>query len=180
MRDLVIITGMCAAAILIGAWLYFYGPTDLLTTPEQPAQSAQSASASNAAPVTTDVSFTVIGHGKSATVTERKNYAVYSADDFAKVWKMTGSTEKIPTIDFTKAYVVAVFAGNKPTGGYVISVKGIKDAGNARNVDVLIEKPGKGCVTTESVTSPYQIVRVPFSEASLGHSDVEVETPCAP
>jgi hypothetical protein len=176
MKDVVIITGMCAAAILIGAWLYFYGPADV-REPNVPPQTQQ-ASASASVPDMKDVSFTVIGHGKSAPVHERKNYAVFTEEDFATLWKQTGSAEKVPVIDFTKAYVVAVFAGDKPTGGYAISVSTIKDAGDARTVNVLIEKPGAGCVTTQEVTSPYQVIRVPYSDASLGHTDTEVETPC--
>lgn len=177
MRDIVIITGMCAAAILIGAWLYFYGPTDV-REPRAIAPETQQASASASTPETKDVTFTVIGHGKQSLVHERKNYAAFTEEDFAKLWKQTGSTDKMPTIDFTKAYVVAVFAGDKSTGGHAVSVTSIKDAGDARVFHVLLEKPGAGCVTSQELTSPYQVIRVPNSDASLAHTDVEVEVPC--
>ena len=180
MRDLLIIAGMCIAAIAVGAWLYMYGPAEFMEKAEEtPTAVIQEVSAEAEAPKATDVAFTVIGHGSKATsVTERKNYAVYTKEEYARIWKLTGSTEKMPTIDFTKAYVVAVFAGTRTTGGYAISVDKVLDTGDARSVHVLIEKPGVGCITTQSLTSPYQIIRVPFSGASLSHTDTEKEVPC--
>ncbi len=183
MRDLLIIAGMCIAAIAVGAWLYLYGPTEFIEeSTEVPATVIQevSAEAEAEAPKATDVPFTVIGHGsKAASITERKNYAIYTKEEYARIWKLTGSAEKMPTIDFTKAYVVAVFAGTRTTGGYAISVDKVLDTGDARAVHVLIEKPGVGCITTQSLTSPYQIIRVPFSGASLSHTDTEKEVSCS-
>ncbi len=180
MRDLLIIAGMCIAATAVGAWLYLYGPAEFMKeSAETPAPVVQEVAAEVEAPKATDVPFTVIGHGsKAASVTERKNYAVYTKEEYARIWKLTGSTEKMPTIDFTKAYVVAVFAGSRTTGGYAISVDKVLDTQDARSVHVLIEKPGVGCITTQSLTSPYQIIRVPFSGASLSHTDTEQEVPC--
>ncbi len=180
MRDLLIIAGMCIAAIAVGAWLYLYGPTEFMgEAVETSAPVVQEASAEAQAPKATDVPFTVIGHGsKAAGVHERKNYAVYTKEEYARIWKLTGSAEKMPTIDFTKAYVVVVFAGSRTTGGYAISVDKVLDTGDARSVHVLIEKPGVGCITTQSLTSPYQIIRVPFSGASLSHTDTEQDVPC--
>ena len=179
MRDLFIITSRCVAAILVGAWLYFYGPYDFMAPSEQIAASVETASAEVAVPESTDVSFEVLGHGsKAAGVTTRKNYALFTAEEYARIWKLTGSTEKMPTVDFSHGYVVAVFAGSRPTGGYAISVDAIADTGDSRSVSVRLEKPGVGCITTQALTSPYQIVRVPFSEASLSHVDIEKEMPC--
>lgn len=184
MRDLLIIMGMCVAAVVVGAWLYLYGPSNLMV--EQPnemrepaAMNTQQASAEAARPEATKVTFSVIGHGSSAQeVTTRKNYAVYTEEEFAKVWKMTGSTEKMPIIDFTNAYVIAVFAGTKPTGGYAISIDTVSDVGDVRTVSVLSEKPGVGCITTQAITSPYQFIRVPFSGASISRVDSERDVPC--
>jgi len=111
-------------------------------------------------------------------ITARKNYAIYSADEFEKIWKQTDSTKKVPAVDFTKQYVIAVFAGVVPTGGYTISVSDVMDIGDARSVAIHIEKPGKGCVVTTAQSSPYQIVTVPLSGGSLSHTDTESEVDC--
>ena len=180
MRDLLIIVGMCVAAIAVGAWLYFYGPNDFVAPSEQTVASVETATAEVVAPESVDIAFGIIGHGSTATgVTMRKNYAVYTAEEYARMWKLTGSTEKMPTIDFKKSYVIFVFAGSRPTGGYAISVDAVSDTTDARSVSVLIEKPGVGCITTQALTSPYQIIRVPVSTASLSHTNIEKEVPCS-
>ncbi len=179
MRDLLIIIGMCVAAIVVGAWLYFYGPRDFGGERSPPAANVEHVSAEVARPEAKEVTFGVLGHGSMAAgVTARKNYAMYTKEEYERMWKLTGSKEKMPTVDFKKGYVIAVFAGTRVTGGYAISVEKVSDTGDARHVSVLIEKPGAGCITTQALTSPYQIIRVPFSGASLSHSDTEKEVPC--
>jgi hypothetical protein len=178
MRDLLIIAGMCAAAIIIGAWLYLYGPTGAPDT-NQAAASVESVTVEEPVVESKDVSFGVLGHGSIAEgVSKRKNYAIYSKEEYEKMWKLTGSTEKMPTVDFKKGYVIAVFAGDRPTGGHAISVEKVTDTGKERHVTVLVEKPGSGCVASQAITSPYQIIRVPFSAAVLSHTEVEREVPC--
>lgn len=179
MRDLLIIAGMCAAAIIIGAWLYLYGAPQAMDT-TQVAATAESVTATPAnEPEAVPVSFGVLGHGSVAEgMHERKNYAIYSKEEYEKIWKLTGSTEKMPTVDFKKGMVIAVFAGDRPSGGYAISVEKIEDVGKKRVVTVLIEKPGAGCITTQAITNPYQIIRVPFSPLVVSQKEVEREVPC--
>lgn len=178
MRDLLIIAGMCAAAIIVGAWLYLYAPSEVITE-EQLASAAESNFVEEPVIESEDVSFGVLGHGSVAeSVSKRKNYAIYSKEEYEKIWKLTGNTNTMPVVDFKKGYVIAVFAGERPTGGYAISVEKVSDTGNERHVTVLVEKPGEGCVTTQAITSPYQIIRVPFSAAVLSHTDDVREVPC--
>lgn len=178
MRDLLIIIGMCIAAIAVGTWLYFYVPFTEFASP-QPTE-IKEASAEVVVPESTPVSFVEIAHGSNATgITVRKNYAIYSADEFAKIWKQTGSTQKIPTVDFTKNYVIAVFAGTVSTSGYSISVVDVTDTQDSRSVGVHISKPGKGCVVTEAQSHPYQIIIVPVSVGSLSHTDTESSVDCS-
>ena len=150
-----------------------------MTPSEQMVASVETASAEVAVPESTNVSFEVIGQGSDATgVTARKNYAVTTKEEYVRIWDLTGSTEKMPVIDFKKGYVIAVFAGTRATGGYAISVSSVSDTGDSRSVSVLIEKPAAGCITTQAITSPYQIIHMPFSAASLSRVDIEKEVPC--
>ena len=176
MRDLLIILGMCVGAVVIGAWLYLYGPGEFMSTPPKATENVR---AEATAPLGKAVEFSVLTYGAKATgMTERKNYAVYNKEEYARIWKLTGSTEKMPAVDFTEGYVIAVFAGTRATGGYAISVEKVTDTEGARSVSLLIEKPGVGCITTQAITSPYQIIRVPYVDASLSHVDTERDVPC--
>ena len=181
MRNTLILIGVLLAVVAIAAGLYFYTPGQFLDTTSNMQPAAPAADASNTPVQTNTVSFRVLDTGTHATgVSDRKNYAAYAQEDFTKIWQMAHGTDGValPKIDFSKEYVIAVFAGQKSTGGNSIAVTSVTDAGTARTVAVTLTQPGTGCTATESLTSPYQIIAVPLSTASLAHTDTEVSTPC--
>jgi len=130
---------------------------------------------------TPSMTFRVLGTGThAAAVSTRKNYAAYSETDFAKLWGMAHGSDGtiLPKVDFSKEYVIAVFTGQKSTGGHSIAVASVSDEGNVRTVAVTLTKPGEGCIVTQVLTNPYQIIAVPFSDSSLAHTDTEISPPC--
>lgn len=182
MKDILIVLSMCLAAIILGAWLFFYGPGAFS---QSKAEQQQAAPLTAEAPVTqnavSEVSFRILDSGAQAVeVTERKNFAVYDAQEFARLWKMAHGTDgvAVPNIDFSKEYAIGVFAGTKSSGGHLIAVEKITEAGDTRTVGMVLTKPGANCVVTEALTSPYQIIVVPFSSAFLAPRETTVETPC--
>ncbi len=172
MRNLLIIGGICVLAIVGGVILYLKTTSPIST----------GVNANTEVPQGTAIDFKVLGQGDHAKeITVRKNYAIYDASEFANFWKKShGEVEaKLPIVDFTDHYVIAVFAGTVPTGGYAIRVEHITDAGDARTVAVVIEEPGAGCSVIEEETRPYQFIVVPFSDAqALAHTDVRVKKDC--
>ncbi len=184
MRDILIVLSICVAAIILGAWLFFYGPATLTGAKEQ--QEQQQAAPITAEVVTeeeqpAEVSFTVIDTGdQAAEVDKRKNFAEYESGEFARLWKMAhGSDGKpLPKVDFSKDYVIAVFAGSKPSGGHAIAVDAVTDTKGGCTIDIKVTNPGSACVVTQALTSPYQMIVVPFSGRELTPSETAVETSC--
>ena|SRR5260221_9213100 len=167
------IIGVAVIAIVMGGGLYY-----LQTKPQQIA-----AAPTNLLPPSSehDVSFRVIDSGTLAPgTTVRKNYAAYSQASLLKMWAMAHGTDTTlpPAVNFSTEYVIGVFAGQKPTGGYSIAVTSVSDLSDTRTIAITLTKPGAGCITTQMVTSPYQIIAVPKSEAALSHTDAENSTPC--
>lgn len=177
MRNTLLVLALCLIAIAVGLFLFFYNPKDL--TGEQGGdQSAQVATASLTA---TPVNFTVLAEGGTALdAGERKNVAARDQKSFDRVWKMVHGEQEIasPSIDFTKEYVVGVFAGEKSSGGHAIAVTGIQDLGDTRTLSVTLTAPGEGCMNTQALTAPYQLIRVPLSTNYLKAIDTVVTTPC--
>ena len=170
--------GFFAGAALFVAFLYVYP-----VKPAVPDQaSALKVSAQEEKPLEKQIAFTVLNEGILAPgAKSRKNYAIYSESEMKDFWKIAHGDDgkKEPTIDFKNSYVIVAFAGSKPTTGYGIEIKHVQDLDSARNVDVVISKPGKGCTTKSDKTSPYQFVQVPFgTESSLSHNDVERTIDC--
>ncbi|MGE5541256.1 MAG: protease complex subunit PrcB family protein [Bacillota bacterium] len=174
MRNVLIVGGVCVLAVIIGAWLFLTHPATRLLVP--PGVDTPQASESR------EVKFKVLDQGMNAKeITSRKNYAIYDASELADFWKKVHGDDgaPVPTVDFSKNYVIAVFAGTEPTGGYTISVDKIIDTGNTRSVSVVIGEPGAECTVIEEITSPYQLVVVPFSDAqALSHTDVRTKKDC--
>ncbi len=176
MRNTLIIGGICVLAIVAGVWLYVREQQPLRTSTQPLVETSPAPQAA----ASTTVPFTVLDHGLVATVyTARKSYVIYSAKEFAAFWqKVHGVGARAPSVDFTKQYVIAVFAGTEPTGGYDIKVSEITDTSDTRAVEVAVTAPGKSCVVNDLVTSPYEFLAVPASDAALMHTDVTHTTAC--
>ncbi|OGG59274.1 hypothetical protein A2765_06690 [Candidatus Kaiserbacteria bacterium RIFCSPHIGHO2_01_FULL_56_24] len=128
----------------------------------------QSAAANNPADPTrsvVNVPFTVVAEGSQSEVERRANYLITSGESLTELWAMLSTDEPTPTVDFNTQAVVVVFAGAKSTGGYGVEVAKIEDD-TRRTVYVTVSTPGPGCITTEALTSPFQVVVVPAASLS--------------
>lgn len=177
MRHILIVLGMCVAAIAIGTALYVFGPEEL--------NEAAALDASGAAVVTSgpleDISFAVLAEGQNAArVTERKNYAVYDEAEFARLWQMAYGDDAppMPEVDFARQYVIGVFAGVKPSGGYDIAVTQVADSSTERTVSITLTSPGEGCITSQAFTSPFELVLVPAATLELVREETDRVAAC--
>ena len=71
-----------------------------------------------------------------------------------------------PAVDFTKQWVVFLFAGQKMTGGFSINVKSVKHHGKDLVIDAHIAAPERGMMVTQALTSPYVAVSLPKAKAT--------------
>lgn len=87
-----------------------------------------------------------------------------SADDWRGKWVATGVEAPPPDVndvDFSKEVVVALLAGERPTGGWKISNDVVvKRQGRFAAIEYTVVGPGKGCTTTQALTSPYVVLAV--------------------
>lgn len=176
MRNILIVLGISIAAIVVGAGLYFLGPKEFHELPPEEATVTDSAPVSGAA-----VPFTVIDSGPVAgNMPEPKNYAIYDQEEFERLWNSVhvAGDMAAPSIDFSERFVLAVFAGTKATGGHSVSITNITDTSATRMVAIQQNVPGAGCISSQSLTSPYQIVTVPLSDHTLSHTETVVEMAC--
>lgn len=177
MRNLLIIGGICIVVLAAGLGLYW----ESMQT-QKTAQSAVTASASTQQPAEKTIPFKVLDQGANAKgMPERKNYAIYDTREFATFWQQAHGNDgkPVPVVDFSKNYVIGIFAGTEPSGGYTIGVSRVTEAGTARSIAVVLQEPGDNCTVIEEQTSPYQFVSVPLSDAdALAHTDAHVKTSC--
>jgi hypothetical protein len=125
-----------------------------------------------------DIAFDKLTDGLHASVDERVNYVITSAEEFSVLWDMLVDAKTRPTIDFSKNNILAIFAGQVPNPGYAIGVSKITDTGGKRLVYVTLQKPGSGCIEPQIVASPYELVVAPKTDLTLAHEDTAIVKDC--
>lgn len=74
-----------------------------------------------------------------------------------------GAQEVTPPLDFAKEGVLAVYMGQKRTGGYRLSLhqEDVAIAKGVATVVVRFEEPAAGMMVTQALTSPCLLLRLP-------------------
>jgi hypothetical protein len=89
-------------------------------------------------------------------------------NEWANIWRLIGGGRPAPNLSFDTRAVVVAFQGQKPTGGYSISIAQILRDGRNLTVHASENAPGRTDITTEVLTSPFVAVSIPRPpEASL-------------
>jgi hypothetical protein len=89
---------------------------------------------------------------------------IRDANAWDQFWSELGVGDR-PAIDFNRNVVVAVAAGQRPTGGHEIAVDRVTQTEGELIVDVVETTPGPNCITTASLTQPVDVVVVPNTNA---------------
>ncbi|HDD57113.1 MAG TPA: protease complex subunit PrcB family protein [Thermoplasmatales archaeon] len=85
---------------------------------------------------------------------------------------------KIPVIDFTKNMVLAVFMGQRCTGGFAVEIKKIEKYSSELVVLFTDTEPASKAEVTTVLTQPYHIVKIrkvnlPVKFKKIGESQDE-------
>jgi hypothetical protein len=113
--------------------------------------------------VTDDGKRRQIGAGDDGAATAGELVAS-TADEWAQKWSESGATGSAPDVsgvDFDSEVAVALFVGEKPTGGWRVGPDvTVRIQGQFGAVDYEILGPGDGCNSTQAVTHPYLALAV--------------------
>jgi hypothetical protein len=115
--------------------------------------------------VSQQVPWEVIASGEHAVGYDKPAYVlVTSKDQLTNLWYQAFGTQlqvpPVPQIDFSRETVVAIFDGQRPTGGYGVDIRGVSVDNGELYVDVVPKSPAPGAATTQAVTSPWVIIHV--------------------
>ncbi len=89
----------------------------------------------------------------------------------------------LPSIDFAHEIVLVVALGERRSGGYGIAVDEVRLAGDRLRVQVRLDCPSPGVMTTMALTQPVQAVRLVVPALAQGRAPEFVDSPapdCAP
>lgn len=102
--------------------------------------------------------FSVIDQGTHSGMTLSKQLVITHAADWQELWRIH-SNKPQPQIDFTTDMVIAVFLGERPTGGYQVAVQSLEKTGKHLLVKLHIDALAHGAITTMALTQPYVIIK---------------------
>lgn len=191
-RNTLITIGLIVLAALVIASMFFYEPVQVVDNTNAPGTTTQPGTTGGSGGVQTPgggtgtttrpglVTFRVLDTGTNASsIASRRNMTARTQAELRELWTAAKGTDSTPpTINFSREYVIAVFAGQKSSGGHGVEVASVVDTSTARTVSVRIVKPGDGCIVTQALTNPYQIIVVPLSSAPIVYEDAQVIRTC--
>jgi hypothetical protein len=91
---------------------------------------------------------------------EARRLVIRDATTWAEFWSELGLGDQ-PGVDFSKDIVIAVAAGQRPSGGHEIAVKQISQTSGELTIEVVETRPGPNCIATTSLTQPVDVVVIP-------------------
>jgi hypothetical protein len=110
-----------------------------------------------------------LGTWSQSPYQEPERTVIRDAASLARVWARLGAELEQPKVDFANDVVIVAALGQRPTGGYEITVRRAAVEGGRLLVEVLTSSPGSNCMTTMALTQPVAAVAV----AAAGVHEVE-------
>jgi len=129
-----------------------------------------SACSSAQASLATELAFNTIDKGFMSGVRQRQLLVIKSEAQWKEIWQvhvgLVSPAREVPSIDFDKEMVVAVFLGERSSGGYGVEIKAVEQDREKRQLRVVLRetKPAGGAMVIQALTQPYHIVKVKKSE----------------
>lgn len=104
-----------------------------------------------------------------------------SQEELQKVWVADGGkADELPKVDWDQEMVLAVFMGEKPTGGFSVRIeKVVRLAGGEPETLAAIcrcRSPGADEEVTQALTCPAHVVVVPRFKGKVTFPDADAET----
>jgi hypothetical protein len=123
-----------------------------------------------------NIDFTTISRGADSGYQSSSQMVIDNQERWVDLWQQhTCNTEPpppVPQVDFTSYNVVAVFAGEKCTGGYSVEILAVETR-NFQTKDLLslmiiveYRQPKPGDFVTEGMTYPYHMIKIPQIDVS--------------
>jgi len=80
---------------------------------------------------------------------------------WSSIWRGSSPEPPIPQVDFASAIVVVAAMGERLTGGFTILIDSASETTAGLSIRIRSISPGAGCVTTQALTQPVDVARMP-------------------
>jgi hypothetical protein len=131
--------------------------------------SAEFAAAQDGPRLPNPIPFQTVAKDFRSGIRESLQTVARNEAEWHTLWQRHASTQSIPApppaINFRNDIVVAVFFGEKPTGGYDIEIIRAERNDGVLTVSFNEKGPRPGAMLIQALTQPFHIVRVTMTDA---------------
>ena len=120
----------------------------------------------------TVVTFTTVTRGTQSEVGEPRQVVVRNADEWQTLWKGHGP-QRAPLDDFSRAIVVGVFLGSRPTAGYDVAITAVTSQDGKTVVEYRESRPVPGRMVAQVLTSPFHLVSIPATQVDVAFRKID-------
>lgn len=118
-----------------------------------------------------EVDFTTIAKGTYSGYEKASQKVIDNQEQWQDLWQQhTSDTEPPPPVpqeNFSRYMIVAVFAGEQPSSGYLVEIISVEKTDDESFViTVEYDQPEPGDLVQDVITYPYHIVRIPQINAN--------------
>lgn len=104
--------------------------------------------------------FETIDQGTYSGITEKKAVLITDEASWGALWKSHTQEGAAPAVPFGQESVLAVYLGERSSGGYGVTVSEVRIDGSKVIVTVQETKPASGTMTTSAITQPFHLVKL--------------------
>ena len=106
-----------------------------------------------------------LAQGNQAVAEESEEFIfVTSEAQFLELWNRAYGNQldvpPLPNVNFEREAILAIFAGQKPTGGYGVEVEDVQLERGDVYIDLTFSEPAEDAISTQALTSPWIMLRV--------------------
>jgi hypothetical protein len=109
---------------------------------------------------------TLAGDQMSAIDSPRQS-VVKTAAEFETLWRAHSPGRPVPTVDFSRNMVLAVFLGSRPSSGFDVQITNVRRDGELLLVTWAERRPGRDQMAAQVMTAPAHLVTVPRFEGAV-------------
>jgi len=111
-----------------------------------------------------EITFQTVSKGSRSGVRDSRQMVLRGQAEWHALWAQHVSTDALPAppppIDFARGLVVAVFLGDKPTGGYDVTISRAQRGHDSVVIYFRERVPAPGALVTQSLTQPFHVVQI--------------------
>ena len=114
-----------------------------------------------------DAEVLTIAKGEDSRLVESRRFVIRDPQAFAAIWSAHAGSDAAPHVDFETRMVVAVFACERPTPGFGVTVTGTRREADALVIAVEETSPPASAVSAQVMTSPYHVAALPRDDGEI-------------